>query len=243
MIGGDYNNMADNNFFEPEQVEEQEVEKIRLGDKEYTQDELQKLVGLGEMGVEAEKKYKIKLDKVWPNMQQVINEKKALEDQIRQEQEIKDRVAQQTQQPQQQQNQPLTPEQIKAEALKQAEQLGIGPQAIRQTVMDIIQGQQLLGDINNVIDNMTEEGLPETTTDDIIKHMQETGIRNPDRAYKDMFEKEWIANQAAKLNQIKSNGMPTISQSSAGAKQPAPVKITRDNLESLVSEALSGNYQ
>lgn len=244
MIGGDYN-MANDNFFESGQEgqdESQEVEKIRLGDKEYSQDELTKLVGLGEMGLEAEQKYKIKLDKVYPNMQRVINEKVQLEQRLKQEDEIKARVQAQTQQPSQTANAQPTQDQIRAEALKQAEMLGIGPDAIRRTVMEVVQGQQLLGDISNVIDTMTGEGLPDTTTDEIIQHMQETGIRNPEKAYKDMFEKEWMANQAEKINSIKSKGMPTLSQSSAGAKVPASVKITTANLEQMVSESLNGSY-
>ncbi len=230
--------MADNFFTEP--VEEPVIEKITLGDEEFTQDELQRLVGLGKIGDEAEKKYHTKLDRVWPQFQTVINEKKDLEEKLKQELEIKARVEAQTKQPERQDpNRQLSQEEIRVEALKQAEGLGIGPQAIRQTVMEVIQGQQLLNDINNVIDTNVGEGLPDTTADDIIKHMQESGIRNPQKAYQDMFEKEWLNSQADKINQIKSKGMPTISSSTAGAKQPAPVKITTANLEQLVAESLA----
>jgi hypothetical protein len=227
------------NFFEPE-VNEQEVEKIRLGEDEYTQEELSRLVGLGKIGDEAEKKYHTKIDRIWPQFQTVINEKKGLEDRLKQEDEIKARIAEQTKTPEREDpNRQLSETEIKDMALKQAEALGIGPQAIRNTVMELMQGQQLLTDINQVIDTNTGEGLPETTPEDIIKHMQDSGIRNPQKAYQDMFEKEWLASQAAKINSIKSNGMPTISSSTAGAKTPAPVKITSANLEQLVAESLA----
>ena len=230
--------MADEFFNEPN---EQEVEKIRLGDDEYTQEELSRLVGLGKIGDEAEKKYHTKLDRVWPQFQTVINEKKVLEDKLKQEEEIKTRIAEQTKTPERTDpNKQLTEAEVKEMALKQAEALGIGPQAIRNTVMELMQGQQLLQDINGVIDTNTEEGLPETTPEDIIKHMQESGIRNPQKAYQDMFEKEWLAKQTEKLAEIKSKGMPTISQSTAGAKQPAPVKITTANLEQMVMDSLAG---
>src|SRR5258707_5967074 len=82
--------MADK-FFEPntETPESQEVEKINLGGEEYTQEELTKLVGLGKIGLEAEQKYKTRLDRVWPEFQQVINEKKVLEDKVRVDEEAR----------------------------------------------------------------------------------------------------------------------------------------------------------
>lgn len=230
--------MADEFFNEPN---EQEVEKIRLGDEEFSQEELSRLVGLGKIGDEAEKKYHTKLDRVWPQFQTVINEKKALEDRLKQEDEIKARVAEQTKTPEREDpNRKLSEVEIKEMALKQAEALGIGPQAIRNTVMELLQGQQLLSDINNVIDSNTSEGLPDATPEDIIKHMQESGIRNPQKAYQDMFEKEWLESQTEKLAKIKSNGMPTISSSSAGSKQPPAVKITTANLEQMVMDSLAG---
>jgi len=228
-------------FFEPEQTtEEQVVDKIKLGDEEFTQEELSRLVGLGKIGDEAEKKYHTKIDRIWPQFQSIQSEKKQLEDKIKLEEEARAKYQPQQTQPSNEKRE-LTPEEVRQAALEQAEKLGIGPQAIRQQIMELMQGQQLINDIGNVIDTYTAEGLPEATTDDILKHMQETGIRNPDKAYKDLFEKEWIAKQAEKLNSIKPNGMPTITQSNAGSKQPAPLKVTGDNFDELFAAALEGH--
>ncbi len=47
--------MADDKFFNEQTEETQaEPEVFKLGEKEYSQEELQKLVGLGEMAKEAE---------------------------------------------------------------------------------------------------------------------------------------------------------------------------------------------
>ncbi len=70
--------------------------------------------------------------------------------------------------------------------------------------------------------------------------MAETGIKNPQKAYKDMFEDELDAIKEKKLAEIKPQGMITTNGSQAGGKQPAPVKITRANLTSLVQQALGG---
>lgn len=232
--------MADNFFNQEPELQEQEVEKIKLGDDEYTQDELTKLVGLGKIGLEAEAKYHTRIDRVWPQFQQTIGEKKQLQEQLAQAQA--ERQVQQ-QQPQAPSNQPMTEVQMRDQAIKAAEDLGIGPKSIQKTVMDIIQGQQLLGDINSTIDDMTADGLPSTTTEEIIAHMQQTGIRNPQKAYKDMFEKEWVESQTTKLEQIRTKGLPTISGSTAGSKQPAPVKITSANFDELFAAAISANAE
>lgn len=230
--------MANDEFYGDQIPDEPIIEKIKVGEKEYSQDELQHLVELGSIGVEAESKYKTKIDRVWPQFQSIVNEKRELEERLRVQEEQKTQAQyQQNQNP----NQPLTESQIRDAALKQAEELGIGPQSVRKTIIEVMQGQRLLDDISSTIDNMTGEGLPNTTTEDLIAHMQETGIRNPEKAYKDMFEKEWISNQTEKLSQIKRTGMPTISASTAGSKAPAPVRVTNDNLNELLAQAIAGN--
>lgn len=226
-------------FFQDGTGVEPVVEKIKLGDEEYSQDELQKLVGLGKIGLEAEEKYKTPIGKVWPKYQQVINENKELRDA-----EVKRQSDEESRKTQQEiaanPNRQLTPDEMKKEALRQAEELGIGPDSIRNTVMQVIQGQQLLQDINGVISSMKADGLPDTNVDDVIQHMQETGIRNPEKAYKDMFEKEWIADQTRKLQSIKSPGLSTITSSTAGSKQPKDLKITNENFDKLFAAAMNG---
>ena len=233
-------------------------EKIKVGDKEYSQADLQRLVGLGEIGAEAESKYKTRIDRVWPQFQSVINEKRTLEEKAvasesakaeleRRIQELETRHAQtQNQNGNQQTYQPpqLTPDQIKAEAIKQAKELGI-PMSddVRRITMEVMQGQQLINDVGNVIDNMTEEGLPNATVEDILSHMQSTGIRNPEKAYKDMFEKEYFDNQLKKLEQVKrAPGLPSVSQSQAGSKlPPANTNFRRmkdSDLTAMINDAL-----
>jgi hypothetical protein len=255
-------------FFENQIPEEAPVEpivdeKIKVGEKEYSQADLQRLVGLGEIGVEAEQKFKTRIDSVWPKFQSVINEKKALEEklavfenekQAQHAKELEDRmkqleVGQKTTQTQTTEPAPqFTAEQIREIAIKQAEELGIGPQAMRKTVMEVIEGQKLLNDISGMIDEMTEDGLPSATTEDILTHMQETGIKNPGKAYKDMFEKEYLEKQAEKLASIKSNrtGLPTVAQSSAGAKAPPQstnFRQMKDNdLTKLINDALQESF-
>lgn len=239
-------------------------EKIKVGEKEYSQAELQRIVGLGEIGLEAEQKFKTRIDRVWPNYQQVINEKRELSEKLtkleqdretakKELERLTNSQSQTAQQIQQQpannqfQQQQYTAEQIREAALKQAEELGIGPKAqyelAKRAAMEVMQGQQLISDVSSVIDNMTAEGLPSVTVEDILNHMQTEGFRNPEKAYKDMFEKEYMQHQIEKTAQLKRGGIASTQQSIAGAKQPPTVKVTKDNLDQLVAEALRDSFQ
>ena len=268
LLKTDRNCHLTDNFFDDPQPQDGEGQtetpvedvKVKVGEKEYDQDTLQKLVGLGEIGLEAEQKFKTRIDRVWPQFQSIINEKKELEEKLatfeaekkaQHDKELEERMKQfeggkttpsdkngEESTPQQ-----FTKEQIREIALKQAEELGIGPEAMKKTVMEVLQGQQLIKDISDVIDDMTTEGLPTATVDDIINHMQETGIKNPTRAYKDLFEKEYLEKQAEKIASIKRGpGLPTVQQSTAGAKVPPNSpnfrRMKDDDLSKLVNEML-----
>lgn len=67
---------------EPVVPETTEVEKIKLGDKEYTQDELSQLVGVAEKVNSLESQYNTKLDKVWPEFGRSQNELKSVKEQL-----------------------------------------------------------------------------------------------------------------------------------------------------------------
>src|SRR3990167_9054592 len=102
-----------------EQTEEvQEPEKVKVGEKEYTQEELSRLVGLGEIGREAEEKYNVKIDRIWPNHQQTINEKLELEKRLKdlEEKQVETKAKA---------GEELTDEEIKQRARAEAKNLGL----------------------------------------------------------------------------------------------------------------------
>ena len=111
--------MADDLFGEKkeEEIEEkQEPEKIKLGDKEYTQDELSKLVGLGEFAQEVETKQNRKLDKIYPDYVKATQRLSELEKELEETKAPKAPPSEGTE---------LTPEQIKEQALIEAKKLGL----------------------------------------------------------------------------------------------------------------------
>lgn len=208
-----------------------EPEKIKLGEDEYTQDELNRLVGLGKIGAEAEEKYGIKLDKVWPNTQKTINEKLELEKQLN---DLKSQVP--TKQPTEQE---LSEQQISEKAKAELSRLGyVQKDEVEKIAFNMVQGYQLRQGAQASIDNFTEQGYPRTTVDEVLQHMVDTGINSPEKAYKDMFEGEIDKIKEQKLQSLKPSAFVTTSQSNAGSKSPAPQKITSKNLQDALLAVL-----
>jgi len=71
-------------FFDETKLEEKEEEttepeKIKVGEKEYTQDELNKVVGLGETASEYEQKWNSPIKDIYKGYTQTTQEKKELD--------------------------------------------------------------------------------------------------------------------------------------------------------------------
>ncbi len=225
--------MAD--FFQPEE-EQIESDTIKLGEKEYSQDELSQLVGLGEMAREIETKQNTKIDRVFPEYTKATQRLSESEKRIS---ELEAQLAAPAQPAQSQNTGELTQEQRDL-AVRQLRDLGfVTKDEATQFAAAQIQGKELLDDVNYVLSEATESGKPQTTPKELLDYMAEEGIKNPSKAYKLMFEPELDALKEKKLSEIKPAGMVTTTVSTAGAKSPQPVKVTKANLEQLVKESLN----
>lgn len=231
--------MADD-FFETK-LEEKEVkteeaqeepEKVKVGEKEYTQEDLNKLVELGEVGREAEEKYNVKLPKVWQNLQATINEKKALEEKLAELETKQVQVKSEA-------GQELTPEEFNQKARAEAKGIGlITTEDINDYIDNRLAARDLQDDVQAVIELAKEDGKPVISEEDLVEHMSQTGIRNPQKAYNDKFEPEIDKWKQSKLDSVKKPGMVTEETSTAGSKQPPTVAITRDNIQDRLDEVL-----
>ena len=228
--------MADNT--EDNKVEDPVVEdtKIIVGDREFSQDELSQLVGLGEQARELETKWNTKVDRLMPEFTKATQEKKTLEERI------KELEAQPVKTEPQQGD--LTPEQVE-QARTQLEKITGGKivtqenfdKAVQQVVVQQLAAKDLLEDVKSVVVEADTEGTPKTTPEDLLRHMEETGIRNPKKAYKDMFETELDKIKEQKLGSIKPSAIQTVT-GGAGAKTPEPVRVTKENLGQLLRDQL-----
>lgn len=234
--------MADRFFEEQEQqTTENQPETVKLGDKEYSQEDLQALVGLGEIAREAEQKYKTKIDRVWPeytkSRQQLSEYEKELQD-------LRTKTQQQPNQQPAQQTVQLTAEQ-RAQAIQQLDDLLKESKYLDERTRAISReeraAEQLISDIGVVVTNAETEGKPVANTEEVLNFMAETGIRNPQLAYEVMFRDDLKKIEEDKLLSLREKGMVTTSQSTAGAKNPnVQPPRTRNELLRAVQDALGG---
>ena len=238
-------------FFDKKDDTQTESQSIKIGEKEYTQEELSKIVGLGETAQEYETKWNRPIKEFYPDYtqksqrladlerkeaerQQVAEEMKKKEDEERQK-EVDERAAKGQ----------LTPEEQKQFALKQARELGILTREefeteVSKRVSDVLAGKELLQDIDATISEADEKGKPKTTAKDLLTYMDENGIKNPGKAYKLMFEEELDKWKEDQIKGIKPAGMTTQTGSTAGAKQPpAPKILSRDDLGQAIRDSLT----
>lgn len=211
------------------QPEVQEPQKVKVGEDEYSQEELAQLVGLGKIGREAEEKFHTKIDKVWPEYtkaQQKLREYEA--------------VNQKPAEPQVKVNE----DEVVKQARQEAKRLGIAlddeiEDRVTKKIMQVLEAKDLLDQCKSLEGEIDgSDGRPKFSTDAILAHMQSTGIKNPEKAYKDMHESEidrWKEEQIAKA---KPKGMVTEPTSTAGSKQPPEIKVDRNNFEAMVRDAL-----
>lgn len=219
-----------------ETQQEQPVEnKIKLGDREYSQEELSQKVGLADEYQAIEKRYNTKLGNVWPAYGQAQEENRRLKEEL---------------------------ERVKQGVTDGGEIDPVAIQRAKEAARKIgITTDDALGDFmekefrnyykkERAAEKLTEEldgyetqldgkdGRPAFRKETILNHMYQTGIRVPEKAYKDLYEKELDTWREQQLGKSRRPGLVTETTSTAGGKQPTQVRPTRDNLDQLVREAL-----
>ena len=220
----------DNKEEQPKEEVKEEIEKVKVGEAEYTQDELSKLVGLGKTAAEYEEKYQRPISQYYPQYQKEHKENIELKDKLK-DLESAPKVTPTTTEASQ-----LNQEQIKEQAIKQADELGLLHKGnIKQIIADEIEGYRLLDTIDETITEAKEAGKPSVNSERLLEHMRETGIRVPGKAYNDLFETELDKWKEGQVKKIKPEGMTTQETTTAGSKQPPePPKITKDSLQESI---------
>lgn len=85
-----------------------------------------------------------------------------------------------------------------------------------------------------------EDGRPKFNRDEILTYMGETGIRNPEQAYKVKYESDIDAWKEKQLGSARRPGLVTETSTNAGGKMPSAIKITKENLSEMVNKGLDG---
>lgn len=209
--------------------------KITVGDAQYSQEELSRYVGLGKLGAEMEDKWNTKIDAVYPNYTRSREEVKSLQDQLA---EAQAKIPEAT----------LTPD---AEQSKEAlrilkDQFGVVTKSdLRQLFDQQYEEKSASEKLFNAVTGYSKEvdgtdGRPAFKAEEVLQHMQDTGIKDPMRAYKDKYENEIDAWKAAILvkGEVRDS-IISVTSPTAGAKQPNEVRPTKDNLQQLLNDALT----
>ena len=223
-----------------QEVKEEEIEKIKLGEDEYTQDELQRYVELGKIGVEAEEKYNTKLDKVWPEYSKKSNELKEAQEKL---DELQGQIEQKVESGEK------TPVEGIEEAKEAAKRLGIVTddafeefmgKSFRKYYMQERSAERLLDEAKSLEKELDgKDGRPKFDTEEVLTFMSENpGFKDINKAYEAMHPEEMAEWRANKILEGKKKGIVTQEESPTN-KRPEEVKVTRSNLKQLVSEIVN----
>jgi hypothetical protein len=235
--------MAD--FFEdkkPAEAEstEEQLEKIKIGEDEYDPKEVQSLIQLGKIGREAEEKFHTKIDKIWPQYTKGQQELKEAQQKAQESDLLRQQLADlqaRTTPPVQSQYNSLPPDQREL-VRRQLEEIYGGPIMTKQDFQVQQQATSLLGECHKLESEIDgADGRPKFDTEAVLKHMEDTGIKMPEKAYKDLYENEIDDWKSKKMKSSKGGGFYTQS-SPMTSKEPPAVRPTKDNLNALVSEML-----
>jgi len=217
---------------------EEEPQKIKLGDEEFSQDELRDLVNLGKIGKEAEEKYNTSLDKVWPEFSRKSNQLKEYEEKFKTIEEEKN-------------NQSLPEDERRTieEARAAARKLGIvldddlNSKAVTQDKFrDFYVKERAAERLLEKADKLESEidgkdGRPKFDKIEILEYMRDNGYKDLMSAYESKYKSqtdEWRAN---KIIEAKGKRMVT-QEETTGNKSPSEVKIDDSNLAEMMREIL-----
>jgi hypothetical protein len=218
-----------------------EISTVKVGEKEYTQDELSRLVQLGEMGKEVEERYNTKLDRVYPEYTKATQRVRELE-----------KIEQEYVKSQQNKiNVPENEEQAIKEAREAARKLGLVDvetfrdelgKSFREYYEKERAAERILDQARGFEKEIDgSDGRPKFETEKVLQFMVDSGVQDLMTAYKVMNESNLDVWKEQQLGKAKKAGLKTQESTVAGSsKQPADVKVNKDNFDQLLQEALEG---
>lgn len=191
---------------------------IKVGDREYSQEELNEVVGLGQTAKDYETKWNRPIGDFYPDYTQKSQKLAEFEkaEKARQEAELTKKQDEGVQ---------LTPEEKRELVLREARGYGIVTKEdldneVNSRVANMLRGQELLNETKIIIKQAQEAGKPSINSDELLDYMEKTGIKDPEVAYKVKFLNELNALETAKIQGIKQPGLDTSAESTAGGKLP-----------------------
>ena len=208
---------------------QEEVTKIKVGEAEYDQADLDRLIGLGKSAEELETKWNTKIDRLMPEYTKTTQELKV----ERERREELEKLEAERNKPQEEVDWEVTRKQAREEAKK----IGLVLDEDLETYyQQRKQGEEVLSDTRSLIAEIKKDGKPEVTDQELLQYMLDEGVKDPRKAYKLMKEEELESWKEKQLDKLKPSDFHTTTSSTAGAKEPEEVIATSSNLRSLLRE-------
>jgi hypothetical protein len=244
--------MSNNNFFEDSE-ETQEPEKVKVGETEFSSDELQELIGAGKKLKEIEEKQGQPVDEIltsWGKRGELLGKYKSLtgtksvselEERLAKEKELKDNPPTEDQKSQEELERQVRAELEKYGVVTEDKLSKMGV-LTKEEYENIEAGKRMLRDVKKVIREAKDDGKPETTPEELLKFMRDpANPKDPRNAYDIMFKKQLEDWKQGRIEQVKKPAMATITQSTAGAKQPEfKVPSNKEDLRKSLTAVLNG---
>lgn len=220
-----------------EQTEEVQVEetaqpeKIKLGDREYTSDELSELVGLGSRAREIGESH--------GGFDKFVSEYGRKSERIGElKKQLEERTAQTTTQTT---KDPMSDEALMEEARAQARKLGI---VLKDDLDSYYQNRKGAEELLSKCTNLEEtidgsDGRPKFNTTEVLEFMNaNTSFTDPMKAYEAMNLDKVASWKAEQLSKTRTGGIETMTNVNPN-KQPQSVVPNKDNLRDLIAEQFS----
>lgn len=209
-------------------------QKFTIGDKEYTQVELNDLVAKGNQYNDIETKFNTKLDKVVPDYTRASQEAAELRGRLAEIEKAQfDAKAAQGN---------LSQEEIIKRAKQEAQGIGLmtdenTPALIRAE----IEGYDLRRAVDREVDSLSEKGI-DADPKVILRYMDAADIESPVDAIAQLYGPQVKMWQEAELNKNKPSAIYTEGGSNAGSfKLPPDVKVTDANVMDLFRQSIGGD--
>lgn len=219
---------------------------LKIGDKEYSLDDAQELIGLGNKTREIEQKYNTKMDNVYPAYTRTTQENKTLKADL-------ETARGQLQQFESKKDAGTETSDDVVKAKEAARKLGItlnedlDKSYVKRDDLDKYFNEKMSQEksvekILNQADTLEKEidgsdGRPKFSKRAILPYARAYGIPDLKEAYEDMHKDTLTSWKEAQVAQVKKPGLKTMT-TSKGNKEPVAPSITKDNLKDQVTESL-----
>mgnify|MGYP001615986092 CR=1 FL=1 len=222
-----------------------EPTKIKVGETEFTNEELQGLVESGKRLTDIETKQGQPIDKIlesWGRRGERLGEWKKATGAEKPDEFLKAKETE-LNKPKEQ----VDREKIKAQVIAEAKEFGLltkeeAVEEFNKIYETRRAGEKMFGSVNRVLKKAESEGRPVCTPEELLEFMAHPdNPKDPEKAYKLKYEKEldeWKINQ---LNKMSKKGIITETKTTAGGKEFTSEAPTNANLTDLLKEHFSAS--